>query len=167
MPWRTFSALVLTVSSLVVALARSPQGGDQSLDGIGETALVARYLLSDNAEDASRNQFHAALHGIGAEFVDDGRFRSVLLLTGDGSHVQLPGRTLAGEDTLSIAGWLYLPTGASGPVFDLGQDASSHLFATASRSGVRASIASGGVVRGIASSAAVAENQWMHFAVVL
>ena len=31
------------------------------------------------------------------------------LLTGDGSHVQLPGQTLAGEDTLSIAGLVYLP----------------------------------------------------------
>jgi DUF1680 family protein len=52
-------------------------------------------------------------------------------------------------------------------VFDIGQDPSSRLFAIASRSGIRASIVTGGVVRGSAASAAVAENQWMHFAVVL
>jgi uncharacterized protein len=164
---RILAALVITVSTLVATLALSPQGGDQFLDGIGETGLVARYLFADNAEDSSRNQFHAALRGGGAELVDDGQFRRVLLLTGDGSHVQLPGQTLAGEETISIAGWLYLPTGASGPVFDLGQNASSRLFAVASRSGVRASIVSGGAVRGEASSGAVAENQWMHVAVAL
>jgi DUF1680 family protein len=163
---RILPAFLLVVST-VFAVAQSPQGGDQFLDGIGETGLVARYVFGDNAEDSSRNQFHASLRGAGAEFVDDGQFRRVLLLTGDGSHVQLPGQTLAGEDTLSIAGWLYLPTGASGPVFDLGQNASSRLFAVASRSGVRASIVSGGAVRGMASSGAVAENQWVHFAVVL
>src|SRR4026209_2629142 len=109
-------ALTLALSTVLLALANTvhqgTQTGDQFLDGIGETGLVARYVLSDDAEDSSRNQFHAALHGSGAEFVDDGRFRRVRLLTGDGSHVQLPSRTLAGEDTLSIAGWLYLPTGA-------------------------------------------------------
>jgi len=163
---RILQAFVLIVSTLVAAVV--PQGGgDQFLDGIGETGLVARYLFSDNAEDSSRNQFHAMLRGGGAELVDDGQFRRVLLLTGDGSHVQLPGQTLTGEETLSIAGWLYLPTGASGPVFDLGQSASSHVFAAASRSGVRASVVSGGAARGEAASGAVAENQWMHFAVVL
>ena len=107
------------------ALEPTAQGGDQFLDGIGETGLVARYVFDGNAEDSSRNQFHAALRGTGGAFVDDGQFRRVLLLTGDGSHVQLPGETLAGEDTLSVAGWLYLPTGASGPVFDFGQNAST------------------------------------------
>jgi DUF1680 family protein len=91
----------------------------------------------------------------------------VLLLTGAGSHVQLPGRTLDGEDTISITGWLYLPTGASGPVFDFGQSASSRLFAVAGKSGFRASIVSSGTVRGEAASGSVAENQWLHFAVVL
>jgi DUF1680 family protein len=165
---RILLSVFVTASTLVAALAQSPQtGGDQFLDGIGETSLVARYAFVGNAEDSSRNQFHAALRGSGAEFVDDAQFRRALLLTGDGSYVQLPGQTLAGEDTVSIAGWLYLPTGASGTVFDLGQNAASHLFAVASKSGVKASIAAGGAVRGEASSGAVAENQWLHFAVVL
>ena len=36
-------------SSLLPGL-RGSQGGDQFLDGIGETALVARYVLGGNAE---------------------------------------------------------------------------------------------------------------------
>ena len=91
------------------------QGGDQFLDGIGETALVARYVLGGNAEDSSRNNFHASLRGSGGAFVEDSRFGRALELSGNGSYVQLPGQALAGEDTISVAGWLYLPTGASGP----------------------------------------------------
>ena len=165
---RIVLAFVLTVTTLLAAVAQSPQtGGDQFLDGIGETGLVARYVFGANAEDSSRNQFHATLRGTGAEFVDDPQFRRVLLLTGAGSHVQLPGRTLDGEDTISVTGWLYLPTGASGHVFDFGQNASSRLFAVASRTGIRASIVSGGAVRGETSSGAIPENQWVSFAVVL
>ena len=170
---RLLPSSLLLASTVLVGLAivhgapQTPQGGDQFLDGIGETGLVARYVLGGNAEDSSRNQFHAALRGSGAEFVDDGQFRRVLLLTGDGSYVQLPGQTLTGEDTISIAGWLFLPTGAAGPIFDLGQNATSRLFAVAGRAGIRATIVSGGTVRGEASSGAVAENQWLHFAIVL
>jgi len=160
-------ASLTTVSLLVVAAARSPQGGDQFLDGIGETGLVARYVLGGDAEDASRNQLHASLSGSGAEFVEDSRFRRVLLLTGDGSYVVLPGRALEGEDTMSVVGWLYLPTGASGPLFDFGRDASNRLAAFASRSGLRATILTGGDVRAEISSGAVPENQWVHFGVVL
>ena len=171
MATRILLAIFLAASTFLAALARTPeqaqQGGDQFLDGIGETGLVARYVLGDNPEDSSRNQFHAALRGTGAEFVDDPQFRRVLLLTGMGSHLELPGRTLEGEDTISITGWLYLPTGANGPVFDFGQSASSHLFAVASKSGLRASIVTGGTIRGEATSTTIPENQWLHFAVVL
>ncbi|HSG00323.1 MAG TPA: LamG domain-containing protein, partial [Vicinamibacterales bacterium] len=160
-------ASLATVSLFFAAAARSPQGGDQFLDGIGETALVARYVFGGNAEDASRNQLHAALNGSGAEFVEDSRFRQVLLLTGDGSHVVLPGRALEGEDAMSVVGWLYLPTGASGPLFDFGRDSGNRLAAFASRSGLRAAVVTGGEVRGETSSGAVPENQWVHFGVVL
>jgi uncharacterized protein len=66
----------------------------------------------------------------------------VLLLTGDGSHLQLPGDALAGEDALSVTGWLFLPTGASGPVFDFGQNPATRMFAVASKDGFRASASS-------------------------
>src|SRR5262249_42781965 len=118
-----FLVAIAAVSGLVALEARqsAQQGGDQFLDGIGETSLVARYVLAGSPEDASRNQFHATPHGT-ATFVDDEQFRRALLLTGDGSYLQLPGETLAGEDTISVAAWLFVPTGGSGPIFDFGRD---------------------------------------------
>jgi DUF1680 family protein len=167
---RVFIAFVLAVSTVLLALAHAvhdeAQGGDQFLDGIGETGLVARYVLNGNAEDSSRNNFHGALRGSGGTFVEDGP-RRALLLTGDGSHLQLPGDALAGEDTISVTGWLFLPTGASGHVFDFGQNASNRLFAEASPAGFRASIVVGGTVRGETAAKPVLENQWVHVAVVL
>src|SRR5262245_59461741 len=119
---RLLAVLLFTATTCLVALARGPhqqaQGGDQFLDGIGETGLIARYQLSGNTEDSSRNQFHATVRGNGGAFVNDEQFKQVLLLTaGDGSHLQLPGDTLNGEDTLSVVTWLYLPTGSTGPIF--------------------------------------------------
>ena len=164
-------AVFFVVSSALVTLVhagrQAQQGGDQFLDGIGETGLAARYQLTDNVEDSSRNQFHAALRGTGGAFVEDPQFRRVLLLTGDGSHVQLPGQTLGGEDTITVTGWLFLPTGASGQVFDFGQNAANRMYATATRAGFRAGIVSGGKVSGETAPKAVLENQWIHFAVVL
>ena len=129
-------ALAILITGVMGLLAvahgveQSTQGGDQILDGIGETSLVARYQLDSNAEDSSRNQFHASLRG-SASFVEDTSFRRALLLTGDGSHLQLPANTLDGEDTLSVTGWLFLPTGASGPVFDFGRDEANRVHLTA------------------------------------
>ena len=151
---RLFGVALVTIVTALLAVAhgveQTAQGGDQFLDGIGETSLTARYVLETNAEDSSRNQFHAALRGT-AGFVDDPLLRRALLLTGDGSHLQLPANTLDGEDTISVTGWLFLPTGASGPVFDFGRDASNRLFATASREGLRASAILNGAVQGEAA----------------
>jgi DUF1680 family protein len=154
------------LAPLVIGLA-ADQGGDQFLDGIGETALVARYLLGGNAEDSSRNHLHATLHGSGAAYVEDPRFGRVLELAGNGSYVQLPGNALAGEDAISVAGWLYLPTGGSGPVFDFGQSASTRLFASVGATGgFSAGFAAGGA-RGGTEPGPVPVNRWVHLAVVL
>jgi DUF1680 family protein len=142
------------------------QGGDQFLDGIGETGLIARYALSGNAEDSSRNQFHAVIRGNGGAFVNDEQFKQVLLLTaGDGSHLQLPGEALTGEDTLTVVTWLYLPTGSTGPIFDFGQNASARFTAVANQAGFRASVTLNGVVRET-TAVPYLENRWMHVAVV-
>lgn len=166
---RLFAATLLVATTCLVALARDggqTPGGDQFLDGIGETGLIARYLLNDNAEDASRNQFHAAVRGNGGVFVEDQQFRRALLLTGDGSHLQLPGSALTGEDTLSVAAWVFLPTGASGPFFDFGQNTTTRFSALASPAGFRASIELDGQVRETTATPFL-ENQWVHLAVVL
>jgi uncharacterized protein len=181
---RLLFAVLLTGATCLVGLARpstllraapsevegrghdQTQGGDQFLDGIGETGLIARYVLADNAEDSSRNQFHAVTRGNGGAFVNDEQFRQALLLTGDGSHLQLPGETLTGEDTLSFTTWLYLPTGATGPIFDFGQNTSTRFSAAANQSGFRAAISVNGAVRE-SSAAPYLENRWLHVAVVL
>ena len=160
----------LVVQTGVQAGAQSAQsatqGSDQFLDGIGETSLIARYVFNGNVEDSSRNQLHATMRGTGGAFVEDGQ-RRVLLLTGEGSHVQLPSTALAGEDAIAVVGWLYLPTRATGPVFDFGQSAATRLFAVVDAQGFRASAVVDGQVRGETPAKPVVENQWMHFAVVL
>jgi DUF1680 family protein len=163
--------LLVTVSTMVVVVAQNNpqtvgQGGDQFLDGIGETGLIARYVFNGNTEDTSRNQLHATLRGTGGVFVEDGT-RRVLLLTGDGSHVQLPAEALAGEDAMAVVGWLYLPTRATGPIFDFGRSATTRLYAVVDGEGFRASVLVDGQIRGTTPSKAVVENQWIHFAVVL
>jgi DUF1680 family protein len=167
---RLLVAVLLTATTGLVSLAggtyHESQVGDQFLDGIGETGLIARYVLNANAEDTSRNQFHAVVRGNGGAFVNDEQFRQALLLTGDGSHLQLPGETLTGEDTLSFTTWLYLPTGATGPIFDFGQNAATRFSAAANRSGFQAAIVLNGKARETAAVPFL-ENRWLHVAVVL
>jgi uncharacterized protein len=168
---RTFFAALVTAFTVLLAAAHAvPQQtqGDQIVDGIGETALVARYMLGGNVEDSSRNQYHATLRGTGGTFVEDPQFRSVLLLTGNGSYLQLPAQTLSTvEDAISVTGWLFLPTGASGSIFDFAQTAANRIAAVAARAGVRASVVADGRVTGETAGTPIPENQWVQFAVVL
>ena len=39
------------------------QNGDQILDGIGETAMISRYLFNGDTKDWSRNNLHALFAG--------------------------------------------------------------------------------------------------------
>ena len=143
------------------------QGGDQFLDGIGETGLIARYVFDGNAEDSSRNQLHATLRGQGGVFVEDGS-RRVLLLTGEGSHAELPSSALAGEDALAVTAWLYLPTRASGPIFDFGQGLNTRLMASVdAQQNLRAGALVGGVIRAETPATPLVENRWSHLALVL
>src|SRR4030042_3200556 len=96
---------LLTCSNPVFAQAG---GGDQFLDGIGETALIARYVFNGNTEDWSRNNYHATVHGTQVTYVEDSQFGRVLSLPGGsaGGYVQIPGPALIGADTVSVTGWL-------------------------------------------------------------
>ena len=94
------------------------QGGDQILDGIGETGLIARYVFNGDLKDWSRNNLHARFGGAEPSFVDDNRFGKVLSLTGDvSSYVLLPGDALSDFESLSISGWLYLRSNQPGQRF--------------------------------------------------
>ncbi len=174
--WRAFKIVVIVIFTVSPAINApvAPQnagGGDQFLDGIGETALIARYLFNGSAEDRSRNNFHATLRGDAAGFVQDSRFGSILHLPGNGSYVQLPGNALKGEDAISVTGWIFLNSDAPGQRFlDFGQDVSSSLSAAVTGAepgaGFRAAIVSG-AAHSETNPVQVPLNQWAHLAIVL
>lgn len=171
-------ALIALLAGLATGTAVAPsgrasmgsaaQGSDQLLDGIGETSLIARYVFNDSAEDSSRNQLHGNVRGHGGVFVEEASGGGSLLLTGDGSHVELPASALAGEEAVAVVGWLYLPTRASGPVFDFGQSGATRLFAMVdAQPAFHAAVVLDGQVRGETSPRPLVENRWSQFAVVL
>jgi DUF1680 family protein len=174
--------IVIVLAALMFTVPRSftgpgqvqtAGGGDQFLDGIGETALVARYVFNGNAEDRSRNNFHAALRGDGAAFVQDPRFgQNVLQLSGKGGYIQLPGRALSGEDAMSVTGWLSLTSDAPGQrFFDFGQVGAGGIGAWVTgadlTAGFRAYVAAGAGAAVETNAAPVPVNRWVHLAVVL
>lgn len=162
-------ALIVLSQSLPALRVAAQNDGDQIVDGIGETALVARYQLAGDAQDRSRNSHHASLHGAGATFVTDDKFGQVLSLSGDGAFVQLPGETLEGEATVSVTAWVFLRANTSGQrVFDFGQNAASDFYtiATGDHAGARISAGGNAGDQGL-SAAAIPANTWVHLAVVL
>jgi len=85
------------------------QNGDQILDGIGETGLIARYTFKDDLKDWSRNNLHGSIHGSDFKFVKDELFGNVLSLGGNNeTFISIPAESVTGEETLSITGWIYL-----------------------------------------------------------
>ena len=73
---RIFVVLVLAVSTALLGLSHTvdgqqTQGGDQFLDGIGETGLIARYVLNGNAEDSSQQPVSRDDARHGGTFVED------------------------------------------------------------------------------------------------
>lgn len=168
------SAVVLAVSWSCSTVHGQAEEGAQFLDGIGETALIARYLFDGNCEDWSRNSYHAALHGTAA-YVDDELFGRVLSLPGGlaGAYVQMPGRTLVDTDTLSVVGWLKVKDLTRWQrFFDLGRDTGRNFFCTPvgeeRDSGCRARITTRGWTQEQGPTAfRLRTGQWVHLGVVL
>lgn len=105
------------------------QNGDQILDGIGETALIARYKFEGNAKDWSRNNLHGRASG-GFDFVADDQFGQVLSLSGnEASFVSIPAETVRELETMSISAWVYLRSQESGQIlFDFGKNNGQHFL---------------------------------------
>jgi len=164
------SLLCLSLAQLAgTSAANAQDGGDQILDGIGETALVARYVFKGDANDASRNSQHGSLRGAGGAYVDDAKFGRVLALPGkDGAYVQIPGRTLDGLETVSVSGWVLLRQEAEAAFVDFGISPESHFYfrvgATGSVAGITRSGATGAIT---VAAPAVPANRWTHIAMVL
>src|SRR5690606_22489647 len=110
------------------------QGGDQILDGIGETVMVPRYVLDGNVRDWSRNNLHAIARGSEATFDNDERFGKVLSLSGKkDNYLRLPAEVIADLESLSISGWISLRSDKPGQhLFDFGQNSNQRVF-TATR----------------------------------
>ena len=171
------SVLVLVVGTFAGSAVCRAQGGggDQFLDGIGETALVARYVFKGNVQDSSRNAFHAAVHGDRVAFVDDSKFGKVLSLPGgaNGGYVQIPGKALIGVDTISVTGWINLRSEEPWQrFFDFGQDTTRNFFCTPigenDANGYRARITTEGWTEELGPmSARIATGKWVHLAIVL
>src|SRR5690606_35680731 len=124
--YNLFLRIILIALLAHVYTAGRAQNGDQILDGIGETGMIARYLFNGDLKDWSRNSLHAKHPGDGgAKFVKDDQFGQVLSLAGSSDDfVSIPGEALNDLESLSVSGWIYLRTDRPGQrFFDFGQDA--------------------------------------------
>lgn len=171
--YKVFTRIILSVVFFAEgAYIAQAQGGDQILDGIGETGMIARYMLNGDLKDWSRNNLHAT-HAAEAKFVDDSRFGKVLSLSGaNNDFVTIPRDALTDMESLSISGWIYLRSDKKGQrLFDFGKNINTRFFAapvgTASQKGVQALItAEKSDVKG-ATSSAIELNKWVYLTVVV
>jgi uncharacterized protein len=148
------------------------QSGDQILDGIGETELIARYPLKKDVKDWSRNNLHGSMVGTDFKFVEDSLFGSVLSLPGESeAYISLPGELVSGEESLTITGWIYLRSAKGGQTFfDFGKSNKSHFFVVPmginGRDGFQTQVLTND--RSYASgSAALTVNKWIHLGIVV
>lgn len=168
--YKVFLPVILLFAAFNAARAQS---GDQILDGIGETGMIARYVFNGDAKDWSRNNLHAKLQGAGAGFINDDRFGKVLALSGDSSSfLTIPGDALTDLESLSISGWIFLRSKQPGQrFFDFGKDAGKHFFAapagTNAREGFQALITAEKANQGGAVAPAIALNKWVHLTIVI
>lgn len=127
---RNVAVLTALLTSCGVSNHLWAQGGDQFLDGIGETALIARYVCDGDLDDWSRNGLNATAGGAAHEFVEDETFGTVLSLAGgtDGTFIQLPTGGIEDAAGLSVSGWVKLRDENEGQwFFDLGSANAQHL----------------------------------------
>lgn len=147
--------------------------GDQILDGIGETDLIARYVFDGDVKDWSRNNLHGNLLESNMKFVKDDLFGEVLSLSANNkAFISLPNNIFAGEESLSISGWIYLKSNQNNQYFfDFGKSAKTHFFVAPLGTKddktfhTEISIASGEKYK--ADSPVLETNKWVHLAVVI
>ena len=151
------------------------EDGDQFLDGIGETALISRYVFDGDLDDWSRNGLDATTEGEGHKFVDDETFGKVLSLPGgaEGAIVSVPTRAIGDAVSFSVTGWVKVRQETPGQhFFDLGTDRGHHFglvpMGPEREGGCSIRLASGGVEGEQGpSSFRVRADEWVHLAAVL
>lgn len=169
------SCLVFLVLAILITGTNHTmaQTGDQILDGIGETGMVARYLLNGDAKDWSRNNLHGNFQNGSIRFVDDPRFGKVAALSGENnSFIKIPGEALTDLESLSISGWICLRSKKPGQYFfDFGKDSLNHFFAAAAGTGTQerlhVSVLSEKNNPKAMVLPAIPINKWVHLAIVI
>jgi len=142
------------------------QEGDQILDGIGETALTARYVLDGDLRDWSRNNLHGELQGSDVVFLEDDVFGTVASLkTGDQNGIKLPGKLVGGQESLTISGWFKTESGQNLSLIDFGVNAQNHLSIGISDGDLIAKVdADSNSIQ--AKKQGLKSKQWHHFVVI-
>lgn len=164
--------LLLAIAFFTTAIqGAKAQSGDQLLDGIGETGMIARYIFSEHAKDWSRNNLHAKISGQGAQFVTDRRFGKVLSLKDD-AFVTIPGEALTDLESLSISGWVLMRSHQTGQrFFDFGQNQDVHFFAApagiASQEGFQVAVTPGMDLRKSTVAPIISLNKWIYLVIVI
>lgn len=160
----------LLITIITVLFCKSPsyaQSGDQILDGIGETGLIARYIFDGNTKDWSRNNLHATLQNNTNSYVLDEKFKNVLSLS-NGNYLSLPKEALNDTESLTLTTWLYFNDIKENQyVFDFGTE-NAHFFSSLTEN----SSFKAGILK---NSSSLAETQissleakkWMHLAFVI
>lgn len=172
---RRFAKVILMVVALFGGAnsVNAQSAGDQILDGIGETGMIARYVFDGNLRDWSRNSLHGKLQDGQPKFLKDEKFGNVLSLEGGkNDFVVLPDGTLTNLESLSISGWVNLRANQSGQfLFDFGKSTNQHFFAapfgTQGQKGFQAFITADGNNKPGAIAPELQLNKWVHVAIVV
>ena len=168
------SVVIFVVSWSPVTVDGQAAEGAQFLDGIGETALIARYRFGGNSEDWSRNAYHAALHGE-ASYAEDEQFGRVLSLPGGrrSGYVQIPGQALVGAESLTVTGWVKVKDLTPWQRFyDLGLGNGRYLYCTPvgqeRTNGCRVRMTAAGYAAETGPATfRITTGKWVHLATVL
>lgn len=144
------------------------QEGNQSLDGIGETALSVRYIFDNDVKDWSRNNLHAKVFRDGVSFVKDKQFGKTLLLSGkEGAFIGIPSDALNNTESLTIMGWInMLSKKANQYVFAIDGDFGILPMGTEDGGEFQLSIHTDEEKVQMRSSK-INVDEWIHFAVVI
>ena len=168
---RLYTCCTLALCALL-SLTSQAQEGDQILDGIGETGLIARYKFDGQVKDWSRNNLHGQVHGSGVIFGKDDQFGQVVTLTeNETGYISIPGKAFSGEESISVCGWVFLrSTQGSQPLLRFTKDDQPVFVVTPrgsnDQSGFEAILNSESGPYSV-SAPDIPPFKWMHWAVVI
>lgn len=162
----------VSILTNLTAITAFGQSGNQSLDGVGETALSVRYIFDNDVRDWSRNNLHAKVLRDGISFVNDNQFGKVLSLSGkEGAAIGIPSESLNDTKSITIMGWVNMLSDTPNQyVLAIGEgtNGSFGILPTGSdhQKGflIRMNTNNGNLD---IQSSEIKLNEWVHFAVVI